>query len=158
MTHSTMYLRLVLFYAFISFINCAPAVPSSAPSAQTTIKTKEVVRSTIEYKVLKKPHHLFIGRCSPDDNILHQENIILYNDGKSHVAAGIRVNVEADVYITCVKIHDEVPDGAGGYPSYVAGGVGYNYVEFNVMTEYGKGFHFYVQIFGYDIKNKKNSV
>ncbi|KAH0822359.1 hypothetical protein GEV33_000432 [Tenebrio molitor] len=64
------------------------------------------------------------------------------------------INVEAEVYINCVKIYDEVQDGEGGYPSYVSGGVGHNYVEFNVTTEYGKGFHFFVQILGYEIKNK----
>lgn len=65
-----------------------------------------------------------------------------------------QINVEGEVYITCVKVYDEVPNGAGGYPSYTGGGVGHNYVEFNVVTEYGKGFHFFVQIFGYDLKNK----
>lgn len=58
------------------------------------------------------------------------------------------MNVEALVYITCVKIFDEVPDGEGGYPKHVSGGVDHNYVEFNVTTQYGKGFHFFVQIFG----------
>ncbi|RZC39456.1 uncharacterized protein BDFB_009617, partial [Asbolus verrucosus] len=148
-----MYFHLVAFCVFIFYVNCAPTVDSMTPVAHISIKTREVTQGSIEYKILKKPHHLFIGRCKPEDNILHQENIILYNDGKSHVAAGIRVNVEAQVYITCVKIYDEVPDGAGGYPSFVAGGVGHNYVEFNVMTEYGKGFHFFVQIFGYEIKD-----
>jgi hypothetical protein len=150
-----MYLRILAFYAFISSLNCAPAVdPSFAPSAHTTIKTREVAQGSIEYKVLKKRHHLFIGRCKIGDKVLHQENIILNNDGKSHVAAAIRINVEAEVYINCVKIYDEVQDGEGGYPSYVSGGVGHNYVEFNVTTEYGKGFHFFVQILGYEIKNK----
>jgi len=35
--------------------------------------------------VLDKPHHLFIGRCKPGDEVLHGENIILNNDGKSQV-------------------------------------------------------------------------
>ncbi|XP_044257099.1 uncharacterized protein LOC123006579 [Tribolium madens] len=150
-----MYIRVTVFLAFISFIKCAPAVdPVSAPSAYTTIKTQKVARGSIVHQVLKKPHNLLIGRCKPTDNVLHQENIILYNDGKSHVGARIRINVEGDVYITCANIYDEVPNGEGGYPSYAGGGVGHNYIEFNVETEYGKGFHFFVQIFGYELKNK----
>lgn len=39
-------------------------------------------------------------------------------------------------------------DGNGAYPSFIAGGVGYNYVVIGVKTSYGKGFDFYVQIFG----------
>lgn len=65
------------------------------------------------------------------------------------------MNVEADVYISCVKIYDQIADGQGGYPSFVSGGVGYNYVEFNVITAYGKGFHFFVQILGH--ANKENN-
>lgn len=34
------------------------------------------------------------------------------------------------------------------YPIYSGGGVGQNYVAFNVKTRYGQGFHFFVQIFG----------
>lgn len=59
--------------------------------------------------------------------------------------------MEGPVNITCVKIYDEIPNGEGGYPSFQGGGVGYNYIEFNVMTEYGKGFHFFVQIYGVDL-------
>ncbi|KAJ8943958.1 hypothetical protein NQ318_013539 [Aromia moschata] len=107
----------------------------------------------VNFKPNNKPHHLFIGRCNPKYKVLHQEHIILTNDGKSHVSANIRMNVEGPVYITCVNIYDEVPNGEGGYPSFAAGGVGQNFVEFNVLTNYGKGFHFFVQIHGYTKKD-----
>ncbi|KAJ8974940.1 hypothetical protein NQ317_012920 [Molorchus minor] len=98
--------------------------------------------------------------CSSEGAILStpyctRENIILTNDGKSHVSANIRVNVDGDVYINCVNIYDQVSDGKGGYPSFSAGGVGRNFVEFNVMTDYGKGFHFFIQIYGH-VKRDKN--
>lgn len=48
-----------------------------------------------------------------------------------------------------MNVLDQIPDGAGGYPGFLAGGVGYNFVQFDVRTEYGKGFNFYVEIFGY---------
>lgn len=64
------------------------------------------------------------------------------------------MNVEGPVYITCVNIYDEIPNGEGGYPSFAAGGVGHNFIEFNVLTHYGKGFHFFVQIFGYTIRQR----
>lgn len=65
------------------------------------------------------------------------------------------MNVEAPVYITCVQILDQIPDGEGGYPSFVSGGVGHNYVVFNVTADYGKGFNFYVQINGYPLDKQK---
>lgn len=63
------------------------------------------------------------------------------------------MNVDGPVRIACVKIFDEVPNGEGAYPGYVSGGLNYNYVEFNVITPYGKGFHFFVQIFAFKNSN-----
>ncbi|XP_057654740.1 uncharacterized protein LOC130892993 isoform X1 [Diorhabda carinulata] len=119
------------------------------PSTHTKVTTENITSPKIDVKILDKPHHLFIGRCNPKDEVFHNENIILTNDGKSHVSAKIRMNIDGPVYISCVNIYDEIPDGKGGYPSFVAGGVGYNFIEFKVLTDYGKGFHFFVKIQGY---------
>ncbi|KAK4872198.1 hypothetical protein RN001_016322 [Aquatica leii] len=116
------------------------------------------INSSISLKVLNKPHHLFVGRCNLLDEVLHEENIILNNDGKSQVNATIRMNVEGPVYITCVKVLDQVSDGEGAYPTFVEGGVGYNYVVFNVTAAYGKGFDFYVQINGYSLEESEEDI
>lgn len=63
--------------------------------------------------------------------------------------------MEGPVYITCVKVLDQIPDGEGGYPSFVGGGVGFNYVVFNVTTEYGRGFNFYVEVGGFTTLSKE---
>lgn len=57
------------------------------------------------------------------------------------------MNVEGTFKIICVKIFDEDPEVLA-YPSYGAGGIGYNFIEFNVLTTFGRGFKFFVQIFG----------
>lgn len=56
--------------------------------------------------------------------------------------------VEGPVYINCVNVYDEAPAGEGGYPHSPKGGIGKNFVEFQILTNYGKGYHFYVQIYG----------
>ncbi|KAL3290188.1 hypothetical protein HHI36_023548 [Cryptolaemus montrouzieri] len=121
-------------------------------NGKTVITTKNITALSpkIDLKVLKKPHHLIIGRCYPHYQIIHQEHIIVKNDGKSHVDANIRINVDGPVNITCVLVYDEM-DQDSAYPLYSGGGVGQNFVGFNVKTTYGKGFHFFVQIFGIKI-------
>ncbi|KAK9890144.1 hypothetical protein WA026_008950 [Henosepilachna vigintioctopunctata] len=106
----------------------------------------------IEHKFLRKPHNLLIGRCFPHYEVLHQEHIVVKNDGRSHVDANIRINVDGPVNITCVSVFDEM-DEENAYPIYSGGGVGYNYVSFNVKTSYGMGFHFFIKIFGVNTMN-----
>ncbi|XP_048516930.1 uncharacterized protein LOC109541017 isoform X1 [Dendroctonus ponderosae] len=115
----------------------------------TVITTRNVTAFTgkIIVKEVSKPHNLFIGRCTKKYPILHQENIVVNNDGQSILSSNIVINVDGPVSIACVNISDEDPE-VSAYPSYVSGGIGHNYVEFNVQTTYGKGFKFYVQIFG----------
>ncbi|XP_072402397.1 uncharacterized protein [Diabrotica undecimpunctata] len=145
-------MRKLLYLSLFAVVFASPVIINS-DNPNTVVKlTTTNVTSKIDVKILNKPHHLFIGRCNPNDEILHQENLILFNDGKSHVSANIRMNIDAAIYITCVNIYDETPDGKGGYPSYVAGGVGHNFIEFNVFTDYGKGFQFFVKIQGHYIK------
>lgn len=64
--------------------------------------------------------------------------------------------IEGPVSITCVNVYDEAPNGEGGYPNSPRGGVGNNFVQFDVMTNYGKGFQFYIQIYGVP-KDQKNT-
>ncbi|XP_030756167.1 uncharacterized protein LOC115882312 [Sitophilus oryzae] len=117
----------------------------------TTITSKNYpIKGSIVVKEVKKPHHLFIGRCPKNVPMLHQENIILKNDNQTLISANIKVIVEGRVNITCVNIYDEDPE-VQAYPSYISGGIGYNFIEFHVVTSYGNGFKFYVEIFGYQI-------
>lgn len=58
------------------------------------------------------------------------------------------MNVDGPVSIRCVNVYDQAPNGEGGYPNSPKGGVDKNFVEFDVITTYGKGFQFYVQILG----------
>lgn len=58
------------------------------------------------------------------------------------------MNIEGPVVITCVNVYDQASNGEGGYPNSPKGGVNHKFVEFDVMTTYGKGFKFYVQIYG----------
>ncbi|VEN44526.1 unnamed protein product, partial [Callosobruchus maculatus] len=113
----------------------------------------------VEYKLLKKPHNLFIGRCYPKKYpVLHQENVIVTNDEKSHVTAKIKMTVAGPVYITCANIYDQGAEGEESYPTYSSGGVGQNFIEFDVLTQYGKGFKVFAQIFGYRIDDEVASM
>ncbi|GJQ67514.1 hypothetical protein Trydic_g5145 [Trypoxylus dichotomus] len=143
-------LFLLLIIAFSSFTTTFLIKQKKIPKSHTSITASNSTRkSYIEFGIINKQHHLYIGRCRPSDVKFHGENIILNNDGDNHVTAIISINVESNVYITCVNILDQIPDGKGGYPKYLSGGVGYNFIEFEVMTNYGKGFNFYVEVFGY---------
>lgn len=58
--------------------------------------------------------------------------------------------------ITCAKILDNSRENTG-YPFFVAGGVGYNFVEVGVTTGFGEGFSFYIEIQGTGNGENKSS-
>lgn len=68
-----------------------------------------------------------------------------------------QIDVHGPINITCVKILDQMPSGDGAYPSYKSGGVGYNFVTFEVTTVYEKGFKFHVEIYGREEQIKEAS-
>ncbi|CAG9759576.1 unnamed protein product [Ceutorhynchus assimilis] len=144
------YLRgiFIIFPIFVIFSVCSQ--PNVEVSNSTIITTRNVsaFQGRIIVKEIIRPHNLFIGRCTQKYPILHQENIVLNNDGKSQVSANIRMNVEGPVSIKCVNVYDEDPE-MSAYPSYSSGGLGQNFVQFDVLTSFGKGFKFFVQIFGH---------
>lgn len=43
---------------------------------------------------------------------------------------------------------DQMPPGDGAYPHYKSGGVGQNFVAFDVVSAAGAGFKFHVEIYG----------
>lgn len=44
-------------------------------------------------KEVSQPHNLYIGRCTKKYPVLHQENVVLNNDGQSQISAKIRVGI-----------------------------------------------------------------
>lgn len=100
-----------------------------------------------------KPHDLIVGECNNATNLLHEETIVVNNDGTSRIGGDIRVNVEAPVNITCFRVLDNAGNSSGAVPSYLEGGLGHNYVVFDFNTIYGYGMNFLVQIYGDQLKN-----
>ncbi|XP_017771449.1 PREDICTED: uncharacterized protein LOC108558903 [Nicrophorus vespilloides] len=141
----------LVFLIFCALVRANPLVHTSVTT--NNITESKTPDSFIELQVLDKPHHLFIGKCTPGLKELHKENVIVNNDGKSHVTAEIKFQVEGPVDIRCVRIMDEAP-ASQAYPQYLDGGVGENFVVIAVSTVYGKGFHFYVEILGHDLKKE----
>ncbi|VEN37652.1 unnamed protein product, partial [Callosobruchus maculatus] len=71
--------------------NIAVTKENDTKTHTTTVEARNITTARIEYKLLKKPHNLFIGRCYPNKYpVLHQENVIVTNDEKSHVTAKIK--------------------------------------------------------------------
>jgi Transcription activator MBF2 len=60
--------------------------------------------------------------------------------------------IDGAVLITCVKAVDQVKDGSGMI-GLNSGGVGHNWVFLEVAGKYGRGFHWYITIYGFDRKN-----
>ncbi|KAF5274601.1 hypothetical protein FQA39_LY07213 [Lamprigera yunnana] len=114
--------------------------------------------SKISLKALNVSRDMVLGLCSPLDEVVHEESIIVNNDGKSQLNGTILINVHGPVYITCVMVLDQLSDGDGAYPNFVDGGVGYNYVIFNVTAAYGKGFSFKIHVKGYSLDESDENV
>lgn len=89
-----------------------------------------------------------MGKCDNTDPYLHAERIVVNNDGKSRVLGDVRVNVEAQVNITCFKVLDMAGTFSGAFPSYLTGGLGHNYVIFEFDAAYGYGINFLVELYG----------
>lgn len=95
-----------------------------------------------------KTNELLVGNCTPDEPLIHAETIVVNNDGRSRLTGNIRVNVEAPVNITCVKLVNQADNASGVLAHLVEGGVGHNYVVFGVDTAFGQSINYFVQIFG----------
>lgn len=134
----------------------------SVPVSEETIPGPAEVKTESQinqYPFLEEPevfadnrsHHLFVGRCGRKDDLIHAETIIINNDGTSRTLGDIKISVQGPVYITCVKVLDQTPEGelSGAYPSYIAGGVAYNYIILGFKTAYGYGARFYVEVYGF---------
>lgn len=146
----------LIFLLFLTKASSSPIKLQESPPTTTNLEDLPVLQGPEVYPE-KRPHHLFIGKCRPYDQLLHSETIIINNDGTSKTAGDIRINVEGSVFITCVTVLDNMNENmtSGAYPSYVAGGVGHNYVTLGFKTAYGYGANFYIEIHGTDIKDSE---
>jgi hypothetical protein len=63
------------------------------------------------------------------------------------VSATVFVNVGNNI-ITCVHALDQWGDGTGGFAKIVGGGMGYNYVDVKIISRFGRGFHFVIEVYG----------
>jgi hypothetical protein len=50
--------------------------------------------------------------------------------------------------ISCVHALDRWNDNTGGYAEIVGGGIGYNYVDVKITSQFGRGFHFVIDVYG----------
>lgn len=48
-------------------------------------------------------------------------------------------------------------NGTTGYPYFIDGGVGYNHVQVGVITGFGEGFNFYIEIKGSGTGNNSSA-
>lgn len=136
----------LLALLLLTSVSSIPLIPdpSTEPESVPFLGEPEVFAEN-------RSHHLYVGRCGKNDILIHSETIIINNDGTSRTLGDIKINVEGPVFITCVKVLDQVQEGqlSGAYPSYIAGGVGYNYIVLGFKTAYGYSANFYVEVHGY---------
>jgi hypothetical protein len=62
-------------------------------------------------------------------------------------SATVRVNT-GDNIIGCVHALDRWDDDTGGYAEIVGGGIGYNYVDVGITSQFSRGFHFDLEVYG----------
>jgi hypothetical protein len=63
------------------------------------------------------------------------------------VTATVNINV-GDNIIGCVHALDGWDDGTGGYAEFVGGGIGYNYVDVKITSQFSRGFWFWIEVYG----------
>jgi len=63
------------------------------------------------------------------------------------MSATVPINV-GDKTISFVKAIDQRNDGTGGYASFVNGGIGYNYAEVKITSQFSRGFWFDIEVYG----------
>ncbi|KRT78497.1 hypothetical protein AMK59_7014 [Oryctes borbonicus] len=95
MFNTKLTLALLLIIAFSTFATSYLIKQKKLPKSRTSITARNSTtgKSHIEFGILNKQHHLYIGRCKPNDVKFHGENIILNNSGDNHVTAVISVSI-----------------------------------------------------------------
>jgi len=83
----------------------------------------------------------------PDDILLHKESSARSFKFLQYVSATLSINVGNNI-ITCVHALDRWGDGTGGHAKIVGGGVGYQYVDVKITSQFNRGFWFVVEVYG----------
>ena len=93
-------------------------------------------------------------KSQPGDILLHKEYVQQYYRPFQYVDARVYIKVGKNI-INCVRAIDKWNDGTGGYASFVDGGIGYNYVEVYIKSQFNRGFYFEIEVYGQKPQTRK---
>jgi len=88
------------------------------------------------------------------DILLHTEYVKKSFSLLQYVSATVNINVGNNI-INCVHAIDKWNDGTGGYAKFVGGGIGYNYVDVYIKSQFGRGFSFEIEVYGQKPQKRK---
>ena len=83
----------------------------------------------------------------PGDTLLKEKICARNFKFMGYVSQTCRIDV-GDYIIGCVHALDGWNDGTGGYASFVNGGIGYNYIEVKITSQFSRGFWFDIEVYG----------
>ena len=85
----------------------------------------------------------------PSAPMIHRESTTRSFEWWGYVSELLHITVDDNI-IGCVHAHDQRDDGTGGYAEIVGGGIGYNYVDVNITSQFNRGYSFVIEVFGQD--------
>ena len=88
------------------------------------------------------------------DILLHTEYVKKSYIIFQSVSAKVHINVGNNT-INCVHAIDKWDDDTGGYASFVGGGIGYNYVDVHMVSQFNRGFYFEIEVYGQKPQTRK---
>jgi hypothetical protein len=86
-------------------------------------------------------------RPRPGDILLHKESSARSFKFLKRVSATVFVNVGNNT-INCVHAIDQWADGTGGSARILNGGIGYNFVDVKITSQFNRGFWFVIDVYG----------
>jgi len=93
--------------------------------------------------------------CVPLHPEILLRNVYSIQQSKSFDYVSETKHIKVNNYnITCVHAHDHWSDSTGGYVQIVGGGIGYDYVDVKITSQFNKGFSFVIEVFGIRPKSK----
>ena len=87
--------------------------------------------------------------CQPmaGDTLLREELAARNFSFLGYVYSTVHIDV-GDNIIGCVHAIDGWDDGTGGFAEIVGGGIGYNYVDVRITSQFSRGFRFTIEVYG----------
>jgi hypothetical protein len=92
-------------------------------------------------------HNYMPCKIPPGDTLLHREIVSKSFQFLGYVTSTVYIDV-GDNIIGCYHALDGWDDDTGGYASFVRGGIGYNYVELKITSQFNRGFWFVINVYG----------